>query len=498
MVVLLTACLVVCVPLGLAVAIEPAMGFLIGGLLLALGVVWARGVFLHFIVLLAFAELILGGSGRYIELSDLLSFRKALFLFTWLLFVVLWIYDRRKPAFPLRSFRGSYYASLLAIFTFLFFGLGIGILRGNQLDFVFGDAQGFLFLTLSIPLCYFAWRAKIDVEFFLGAYLAATSIYALLKVLLHLGVQSGYFGVAFMADMLQQSTGQVVAIDLIGSQYRVASVGDVFLMFAFPILVGIASSAQRLRTKLAASAGTLFVLFALVVSGFRGLWLGAFLGLVVLVALAGSKHRLKIAAGILAGLLLASQIFAGTFRNVTSRIASTFEVFEGGEAFRVHQTKVLLRMAREHPVLGHGFGAIAPEVSGRTVRRESPYAFEVQTVALLMKMGIVGCLAWVVLFGWLLYTLLRTSWLLTNQLHAMVAKALCGGILAILFAAWTDPWLSSAVGMGTCAFIVVVADLLRRGIAPAPEVVKAAPRPAQSRIDSLARTSPTKMAPANR
>jgi len=265
-------------------------------------------------------------------------------------------------------------------------------------------------------------------------------------------------------------------------------------MFAFPVLVGVASSAKRLRAKLAASAGILFVLLGLVASGTRALWLGAFLGLVVLVALAGSRYKVKIAAGVLVSLLFASQIFAGTFSTLTSKIATTFDIYDYSNAFRVRQTGVLLRMAREHPVLGQGFGAIAPEVS---LHPERPYTFEMETVAFLMKMGIVGCLAWAVLFGWLLYTFLRTSWLLTNPVHAMVAKALCGGVLAILFAGSTNPWLSIAVGMGTCAFIVVVTDLLRREIAPSPEVAKAAPRAALSRIDSLA-PSPTKMAPANR
>jgi len=306
----------------------------------------------------------------------------------------------------------------------------------------------------------------------------------------------GFVGDAEIADLIQETTSQRMAVNLIGTQYRMNLVGDVFLMFAFPILAAVASSARRLRTKLAASAGILFVLLGLVASGTRALWLGAFLGLAILIALAGSGHRLKIAAGVLAGLLLASQVFPGTFANTASRIASAFDI-EGSNAFRVHQTNVLLRMAREHPVLGGGFGAIAPEVSGRA-DPETPYAFEMQTVAFLMKMGIAGCLAWAVLFGWLLYTLLRTSRLLTNRLHAMVAKALCGGILAILFAGSTNPWLGAAVGMGTCAFIVVIADLLRREIVPSPEVAKGAPRAALSRIAPLAHAGRTNLAPTNR
>ena len=52
--------------------------------------------------------------------------------------------------------------------------------------------------------------------------------------------------------------------------------------------------------------------------------------------------------------------------------------------------------------------------------------------------------------------------------------------------------------MGTCAFIVVIADFLRREIVPPPEAAKAASRSALRRIDPLALASRTNLAPTNR
>ncbi|MBI4165292.1 MAG: O-antigen ligase family protein [Acidobacteria bacterium] len=469
---------------------------LVGFLLLVLVIFGFHRRLLHFLVFLIFFELVLGGSGRYVELSDFISFRKALFVFTWLLFVVFWFYRRTRPRFPLWSFRGSCYASLLAVFTFLFFGLGIGILHGNDLGFILADSQGFLFLTLSIPLCYFAWRAHITVDFFLAVLVGSTSLYGLLKGLLFFGLQTGYFGASYLADLLQESANQQVVIDLMGSHYRMNSVGDAFLMLSFPILVAVASSARGLRVKLAASTGIVFVLLGLFASGTRALWWGALLGLVLLVALARSHQRLKVVAGILVVIFVASQIFSGAYGSTTARIASAFNAFEGGDDFRVHQINVLYEMARERPFLGQGFGAIAPEVS---MHRNNPYIFEMETVAFLMKMGILGCAAWLVLFVWLLNALFRVSRSLTDPMHVMVAKSLCGGTLAILFAGSTNPWLSVAVGMGACAFLFVVTDLLRQEIPLPEEDAKTASRASRGPFGLFANSSPINGAPkANR
>lgn len=482
-----------CLAVSIALVVNPFAGFLSGLLLATLLVLALHHRLFHFLVFVVFFELILGGSGRYIEISDLLSPRKALFVFIWLLFLVLWLYDSRKPAFPIRSFRSSWFASVLAIATVLLFGLGLGLLRGNNMEFVVGDSQGFIFLTLAIPLCYFARRGKISVEFFLWTFLGATSLYGLLKGIVYFGVQLGYIGGAFLADLIQETTNQLVLINLTASEYRINSVGDAFLMFGLPILVGVASSVRRRSAKLAAIAGVLSVLVGLVASDTRALWLGAILGLVVLVVLAGLNYKLKITAWILAGIFVSSLAFPGIFRNTTSRLSTAFDTSEFGNALRVRQMNVLFSMAREHPVLGHGFGSIAPEVS---LHPDKPYVFEMETVAFYMKMGIVGCAAWAALFGWLLLTLVKMSRSLPNPLHAMVARALCGGIVGILFAGSTNPWLSVAVGMGTCAFIVVVADLLRQQIATPQAVAKAASTVNLALLGSMAQPARFRAVPA--
>jgi O-antigen ligase len=199
------------------------------------------------------------------------------------------------------------------------------------------------------------------------------------------------------------------------------------------------------------------VLAGLISAGTRALWLGTVLGVVVLGALAQGSYRLLLAVGVLVALLLASAIVPGMFQSVVSRVGSVTDTSEFGNALRLKQIDVLLDMSREHPFIGNGFGTIAPDI---TLHPDKPYIFEMETVAFYMKMGAIGCLLWVAFFGWLLFTLAKISRVLTNPLRAMIARALCGGCVGILFAGSTNPWLSLAVGMGACTFIVVVRDLL--------------------------------------
>lgn len=446
------------VGLSIGIAVNPVAGFffLVIGVLMA--VVIKKYGFLHLVIIVFFLELILGGSGRLFEFDKFWSIRKVIFILVWILFLLLSAYNPQRAASWFRSSPFSRSASLLGVATLIFFGLGVGLFRGNRFDYIINDASGFTFLTISLPLGLFARTEKVKLEFIVGVVLRFTMVFGLIKGLVLMGVQIGYFNLRYLIDYLQNDVNQMVSAHATTGMARMATIGDVFLVFSIPLCLAIGVSTRRRQARAMALAGAGVIVWGLFASGSRGCWLASLIGVSVLFSLAKLRHRLKIFALILIGAVVVLQLFPETFQRTSELVELAFNRREQGNLIRKEQARILIDAGIEHPFIGYGFGHTLPNL----VRSyEAPYSFELQYLAFFMKMGILGCAMWLAFFIWLLFNLQQLSQSIPDPVHAMIARGFCGGIVGVLAVSAANPYLSNAAGMGILALTVVIADLFR-------------------------------------
>jgi O-antigen ligase len=413
-----------------------------------------------------FAELILGGRGRMVEIQDTVPLRMAIGIFLLLAFLLAWFADGRATNFELKKSRACLIGAIIGAGTFLFFGLLLGRAYGNFMDYIVAEGRGFLFLGAALPILFFATRRKTDLNFVVGCFLSILCFFGVAKSFAYALVLAGTMSPKQLRATLEyyipQDVGSGNISPLIPAP-RLYMSSDFWLMFAFPILVSLAlwAKSRRLRILLYGAIGV--VLVGLVSSETRGLWLADVLGLGVVFGLSSLRSKLKIGLVlpvILLGVFALSRDF---LPSVQERFSQSFDfTTDSSNLGKISQFAPLMDMARKHIILGNGFGSYAHDHPG--VDPNAPWGYEFQAPAMLMKMGIVGCVLWTLFLLWLLYDLWRIYKRTEDRAHQALAKGLLAAMLGFLFACGTNPSFATSNGMGCLTFTVVVADMLRRSL----------------------------------
>ncbi len=151
-------------------------------------------------------------------------------------------------------------------------------------------------------------------------------------------------------------------------------------------------------------------------------------------------------------------------RNTTADVAG-----EVSNQIRVEQAKTLWRHIRDRPVLGYGFGAVAPDY-----KYGSTYSYELTYLHLLYKTGLVGLLIFLSYPGRLLVDAVRAR-LGVLPLPAGVRRqevsVVIGIIVSVLLVAAVNPYILAAFGLMPLLACIAWLD----------PVARADPTPRQSR-----------------
>ena len=284
---------------------------------------------------LFFAELILGGRGRVIEIHDVVPIRLAIGILLVLAFFSGWFADGRATSFKLGKSRACLLATLMGVGTFLFFGLLLGYAYGNFEDYIMAEAREFVFLAGAVPLLFFATRRKADLNFVAGCFLSIVCVFGVAKCFGYTLVLTQLMSIKQLRAMILEYIPQEVGAGNISRLIpapRLYMSGDFWLMFALPLFVSLALSTKSPRTRalLYGAIGILFI--GLVSSETRGLWLGALLALAVVFWLSNVGNRLKIAV-ILPFILVAVLAFSQDFLpSVQERFEESFDTSESSNS----------------------------------------------------------------------------------------------------------------------------------------------------------------------
>ena len=443
----------------LALLVNPLAGLGVGVVLLSLLSAALASWFNKAIFVLVFFELALGGTGHIVDFWRVVSLREAVFLLVFAFFFCAWIADSRAKRFSFRGCPACLSGAILGVGTFLFFGVFVGHIRGNSLRFIVADSQGFLCLGMAVPLYYFAIRGKKVAPGFLAAcFLLATSIFGALKGIAYILSMLRVVDLNYLIDRVRDATSQDVIASARGILPRIYTLGDLLLAFSLPLAVSISLLAAKTRQKIYAQLAVACIATGLLSSGTRGLWIGALLGMAVVLWFSGLKKKLMFAFMlmiVIGSLALLSPSFVSS---VDQRFAMAFDSYEPSNYSRFGQFWPLLDKANEHIIIGNGYGATIPNLV-RSIT--SPFSYELQPLAFLMKMGIVGCALWSIFLIWVLRHLYRTAKGAKDPLNRAITFGVLGGLLGYLAGCGTNPYFASSTGMGAFTFVLLMTDLIR-------------------------------------
>jgi hypothetical protein len=463
---LLLAGMLVAVGLSICLVMNPVVGFFAGLILLFCAGVAFTNYLDEVILAILFLELTLGGNGHILEFWHVISLRQAVLALVLTMFIAAWMVDGGSTNFSLRKCPACTRTAILGAGMFLLFGLVLGRVRGNPMDFILGDAHGLLFLAAAIPVFYFATRKKSNFNFAVGCFLVAVFLFAALKTLAYLAILVQFVDLTGVVRIIKDLTSQQVITDTGAVPLpRLYVMGDVFLAFALPLLISVLASAKTAFTRTVFGVATTCVVLGLLFSGARGLWLGTLLGLAVVFWFSNVSGKVRIILVIIVIFSAFFSFFPETSSNLLRRLSISFDMSEPSNFGRVRQFQPLMTMARRNILLGNGFGASVPDL---VQSAEYPWSYELQPMELLMKMGIVGCGIWILFFFWLLRDLWRAYKQAKDPFQRALSKGLVAGMSALLFASATNPYLTSTPALCCITYTALVADLLRRQSAAQP------------------------------
>lgn len=276
-------------------------------------------------------------------------------------------------------------------FSLLFFLVGlygalVGLSKGNDIGQIVNDGSAFLIY------CWLGVIFAIATSS-LGQGDAPRALYQIVRVSIAIGCLELVFLMAWMLTGDPESSfltrlmdnwqiNHLPEYDQAFSINMIVLTPLLFLLLAFLPRVFNPAKKMILRVLVA------IVLAAIYMSFVRVFWLGLMAGL-ALYALVFFRRRTTLALG---AVCLATVVYVGSTADTADssalgRLATVSDVADSSNAMKLLQTQFLLDAIIADPIVGRGFGMQLNTI----VRNEAaPYSFEVDLLALMAKIGLVG------------------------------------------------------------------------------------------------------------
>lgn len=342
-------------------------------------------------------------------------------------------------------------------------GLVVALLReAVPLSYTVGSLQGFLatigvayVIVIAVARGSITWQASIR------AFLFAVLAYSVVKIVIAGLVFTGLLGFpsvrSFFVEVFDYS---FVSMLILPGVVRIQFVNDVALPFALMALLVLRRPAWEPVRPLVANVMVAVIFVAIVLAFSRWLFfLTAVLAALwlLLFAIRRAKTLLWLVAlgsvGLAGGL-----VFVDLSRPLDALVARfTSPAVEASDALRTIQIDALLTEIARGPLLGRGLGAYAPDVIQRL---SEPYSYEVQWLAVLLQLGVVGT------------TLLAVPLLGLVVSAARVPDARTAAVLVSMTGLWlasgfTNPYLISSTSGVVFGVLAILPFGLRASAASA-------------------------------
>lgn len=332
------------------------------------------------------------------------------------------------------------------VFWALIAGVRAGIgdsVGSHDLTYVLQHASRFGYLLLYFPLVdlYRADRRAGLVAWIAPVLILCGATVAILIVHLATGNEYGTMSVGVFKGVIGNYT----------EGFRVFIGNQIVLITAMAYTIG-AVAARGLNIPRVALA--LAIVLTAYISHTRGIWLGlsAVCATAVLLLLLHdiSDARRRVTLWIVgSGVLL----IGGVGIALLSGVHIPGFLGDASASSRVDQAPELAAAWIHHPVLGDGLGATLSSGFERSV--ENPWSFELTYLQVLFQMGIVGLFVLLAVPGWAIWrSALGVVDRARKPLSGDVAAA--AGLVGILVASATNPYLFSSFGMLSLAVLLTL------------------------------------------
>ena len=418
-------------------------------------------------LLILFAELIIGSKGHLFEIGPV-SIRMIIFGAIILVYLIKLIKkeERLKITGYLKELKTGPYFIFLAFFVIL--SLFTAFIKGNNFGNIFSDFNAWPFFLLLFPILSVYFKAKEEVYTRLISVVTAAFLWLGIETLFILYIFTHNISVMTDLYLWLRRTGVAEITPTLGSWPRIFIQSQIYAAIALvtiPFISSVKNKAAWVLMILAWSVSLLSMsrsfwlaiivalalglLIQLIFNGWRKLWSKVFI--IVLSALASILLILIIA---LFPIPKPSSFSANPFLNRVSLDSN-----EAAVASRWSLLPVLWQEILKSPLIGFGYGkTITYKSSDPRVLQISPsgqyttYAFEWGYLALWLKLGILGLLAYLALFFTAIYQGIR-KWREGDVLAGILALGLF--ILAIVN--FFTPYLDHPLGIG---YLVLAITLL--------------------------------------
>ena len=364
--------------------------------------------------------------------------------------------QRWKEQGPLLA--GKLMWPVYAIVLIAVLSLAVGIALGHDRSRLYGDGRVFVYWFWIIPLLAFA-PAKDSGRWFARQLLAIAVLVALLAVV------QGSLGISLV------STGRVGALDSLSASAdtvtRVQIPGFVFVMF------GLFYSAARLVkpgsafTERALYLGALLLLSLAIYYNFgRAIWFWSVLGLAITAVMLGWRASVKatllgvvIVVTVGTALSIAKPVLLDT---MTDRVLSVFD--EGGSqsslGWRIAENRLARKKLADSAYLGMALGGEyrMPVFGLRGFENHTSYIHNGH-LSVMLRLGIVGYLAYVVLFVAMGLSLLKAR---RHPAQGALAAASMAWLLTFVGQNITQPDILSAHGVMLLVSLLVLSQMQAR------------------------------------
>lgn len=429
---------------------------------------------LEYAILAVFGELIVGSQGHVFSVhlhGFSLSLRLALFIIVF--FALVYRLVRQKRIFDITGQPGAQW--LFSFIIVILAGALYGLARGNAATNVFYDANGFLFLGMTLVLAP-QLRGLVRLERIAQIFLAGI-VFLSLQAAVVLAMFSHQYAIDPSLYRWLRNTRTVEITTYAKNFYRIFSQSQIYSMFGFfAALAAFPFTREKIIIRRVLFPALGLTSMTLLLSFSRSMWAAWIVtGIAViiwfLVCYGWRWRTFGFTVATAAGLFIANFLvisFLANYPYLWNRPGgqATFSLFSDrgtahdvAAASRYDQIRPLLREIAKNPIFGLGFGTQItymthdPRIVATTGGLRTTFAFELGYLDFLLKIGIVGV---IVLFGWI-FSLLRALW---KQFRAATYPAeqtlylgLFFSVLALLITHTSTPYLNHPLGLGLLTLV---------------------------------------------
>lgn len=428
-------------------------------------------------------ELLIGSFG-YLFYFENHGFKISIRMALWLIIMSVWLARTifswlKTKQLNINFFKSPYFNYFFILFVFIAWGAVNGLLKHNSFGNLFLDFDRWAYFMLIFPV-FQVVSGEANLKIVKQIFLSAISWLSLKTLLLayFFSHSFNYFTLDFYRWVRLSGAGEITQV--VPGFSRVFMQSHIFVLIGFFILLFyllkliINQNANNKKFIIACILPLSLLLAAIIISFSRSFWIGLAAGglSVWLIAIFKLKIKLKrflifnlyILAVAILSLILAAAVIKFPYPSPAGgfNAANLFEdratavAGEAGASSRWQLLPPLWQKIKIAPLLGRGYGATItykssdPRILAANAKGEyTTYAFEWGWLDVWLKLGLLGLLAYLILF----IKIIRAG--LKNNCY--LPLSLITGLIVLAAVNITSPYVNHPLGIG---YLMIAAAMI--------------------------------------